>query len=448
MMLALLPLAAALAAASSAQSVEFSSPDVDTQCLGEASVITESFLSEPVSEEVKTLMDDGERAFAVHVIKAIFDERNASGIRENIFISPASIYQALMLAYMGAKDTTQQELASVLGFDGKAERSDVLKNYLFERAFQAIRERDPNLGYTLVHANKLYFDRIMPINTCLQVVLQDELEAVDFGKGSEKARVKINNWVAEKTKNKISEILSSNSIDSSTKVALVNAAYFKGQWLSQFNKTMTQGNNFYVRRDKIRTTKFMEQKGKFNYYTSEELRAHVLELPYVGDQVSMLIILPPFEDDSLFETVKRLTPEAMKGVMAEINSGFYQVDELTVRIPKFKIEQTFQLENTLGQMGLRSLFDASQSNLRGFLADDTDSENGAEVSLDKAIHRSFVEVNEEGTEAAAATVLFGFRSARPLFYTEFIADHPFLFLIYDKPSDTILFFGVFQDPKL
>ena len=120
--------------------------------------------------------------------------------------------------------------------------------------------------------------------------LQDEMEAVDFH-SVEKTTGLINGWVKEKTKGKIANLL--------PLVALVNATYFKGEWQSKFEKAETEKDNFYVRRDKIRVADFMHQKGKFNYYTSEELRAHVLEMPYNGDDISMMIILPPFEDDAL-----------------------------------------------------------------------------------------------------------------------------------------------------
>ena len=95
----------------------------------------------------------------------------------------------------------------------------------------------------------------------------------------------------------------------------------------------------------------MKQKGKFNYYTSEELRAHVLQMPYKGDDISMIIILPPFEDDALYTTVQKMTPETIQGVMAEVRSGFYEVDDLTVEIPKFKIEQSLELSDTLSKLG-------------------------------------------------------------------------------------------------
>ena len=415
------------------------SVSVDTACLGEHE---DDFLSEPVSEEAKTQLDDGERDFGLALIKHAFYSKNQTGVHKNIFMSPASVYQTLVLAYFGAKDQTEKALSKTLGF-GDLERSDVVKNYLFERAFQAIRDQDPNLGYELTHANKFFFDNSLPLSQCLQLVLQDELEAVDFAGNSGKALKQINQWVEDKTRSKIVDFLPPGAIDGSTKVALANAAYFKGNWKSKFNASETKSNNFYVRRDKISMTDFMEQKGKFNYYTSEELRAHVLELPYVGDEVSMVIVLPPFEEDSLFETVSRLTPKTLKGVMAEVKSGFYEVDDLTVRIPKFRIEQTFELTDALADLGLKALFDPTKADLSRFLAEGANEH----VALQSAIHKSFIEVNEEGSEAAAASALFGFRSARPLFHTEFVADHPFVFLIYDKPSDTILFFGMYQDPK-
>ena len=158
----------------------------------------------------------------------------------------------------------------------------------------------------------------------------------------------------------------------------------------------------------------------------------------------MVIILPPFEDDSIHETIKRMTPETVQGVMAEIKSGFYKADEtLSIEIPKFNIEQSMELSSMVSALGAPSLF-GGDGDLSGFLQED----KVEELSLSSAVHKSYIEVNEEGSEAAAATALFGFRSARPLFHTEFVANHPFVFFIYDKETDIILFHGVLQDPTV
>merc|ERR1712117_936328 len=190
----------------------------------------------------------------------------------------------------------------------------------------------------------------------------------------------MNKWVEEATQGRIQDLIPEGYVDYSTKASIVNAAYFKGQWQSQFKPKDTKFGNFYITRDQIRMVKFMVQKGSFNYYVSEELQAHVLEMPYEGDHVSMVVILPPWKDDSLQETVRRMTPETLQGVMGEIQTGFYKVEKLDVLLPKFSIAGDLELLEPLS-------------------------------SLDSAKHKSFIEVNEEGSEAAAATALLGFRSA-------------------------------------
>jgi len=418
---------------------------LDRNCFGEegeAGTLTDTFLASPVDEEAQAVVYSGERAFSVNLIKALFEKYENESIEENIFISPSSIYHTLMLAYFGSLGETQDELEVSLGFNNLT-KSEVLKTYMFDRAYQAVRERTAGLGYTFKHANKLYFEQDLKLNECLRLALADQIELVDFKTSPEETRLSMNKWVEETTQGHIQDLIPEGYVDYSTKASIVNAAYFKGQWLSQFKPKDTKFGNFYITRDQIRMVKFMVQKGSFNYYVSEELQAHVLEMPYEGDHVSMVIILPPWKDDSLQETVRRMTPETLQGVMGEIQTGFYKVEKLDVLLPKFSISGDLELLQPLSSLGINSLF-GGQSNLTGFMDQYGDSEDV--ISLDSAKHKSFIEVNEEGSEAAAATALLGFRSARPLFHSEFKADHPFLFLIYDKQVDTILFFGVYQHP--
>lgn len=414
-----------------------------TPHLSEHNCVSGDFLSQAPTDEVRGVVASGQRDFSVNLIKNMFNV--TSDVSSNIFVSPSSIFQTLMMAYFGAGGATEQELAQVMGV-ADMDKLQVMKAYLYDKAFQTVREKNEDKGYSLIHANRLFFDRSVPLNKCIQLLLNNELGAVDFQQNPEKARKQINSWVEGKTHKKIQELLPAGTVDASTQMSLVNAAYFKGQWMSQFKPSDTKINNFYVKRDKIKIAKFMKQKGSFNYYLSEELRAHVLQIPYQGESISMVIILPPFEDDAIHETIRRMTPKTVQGVMAEIKSGFYKADNtLTIEIPKFNIEQTMELSGMVASLGAPSLF-GGQADLTGFLREDQTT--SADLTLNSAVHKSYIEVNEEGSEAAAATALFGFRSARPLFHTEFVANHPFVFFIYDEQTDIILFHGVLQDPTV
>jgi len=419
---------------------------LDRNCFSDDQLeLSDDFLASPMNSTSQQVVHAGERAFSVNLIKALFQRFKSARIEENIFISPSSIYHTLVLAYFGARGQTRRELEAGLGLDSLS-KLDVLKAYMMDRVYQAVRERTEGLGYDFQQANKLYFNNDLQLNQCLQLALNTQLEATDFAGNPEAARGTINAWVEEMTKGNIQDLIPEGFVDTSTKAAIVNAAYFKGQWMSQFKDSDTKAGNFYVTRDEIRIVKYMNQKGSFNYYTSEELQAHVLELPYEGDHVSMIIILPPWLDDGLQQTVSRLTPQTLQGVMQEVNSGFFKMDKLDVKIPKFSVSGSLELSQPLAELNITSVF-ADNSNFTGFLdAAATPAEEQNAVKFSKAVHKSFIEVNEEGSEAAAATALLRFRSARPLFHTKFEADHPFLFMIYDKQVDTILFFGVYQFP--
>jgi len=153
---------------------------LDRNCFSdENGTLSDTFLDRTGDEEAKAIVYGGERAFAVNLIKALFSKYEDKAIEQNIFISPSSIYHTLMLAYFGALGETQVELAKGLGF-GDLSKSEVLKTYMLDKAYQAVRERTPDLGYTFLHANKLYFERELKLNECLRLVLADQIEPVDF----------------------------------------------------------------------------------------------------------------------------------------------------------------------------------------------------------------------------------------------------------------------------
>jgi len=176
---------------------------LDRNCFSdENGTLSDTFLDRTGDEEAKAIVYGGERAFAVNLIKALFSKYEDKAIEQNIFISPSSIYHTLMLAYFGALGETQTELAKGLGF-GDLSKSEVLKTYMLDKAYQAVRERTPDLGYTFLHANKIYFERELKLNECLRLVLADQIEAVDFKGEPEEARKGMNSWVEGLTKGNI-----------------------------------------------------------------------------------------------------------------------------------------------------------------------------------------------------------------------------------------------------
>merc|ERR1719450_953115 len=180
---------------------------LDRNCFGEEDEgeLTATFLASK-NEEAQALVYSGERAFSVNLIKALFAKYENESIEENIFISPSSIYHTLMLAYFGSLGETQEELEATLGFDNLS-KSEVLKTYMFDRAYQAVRERTAGLGYVFKHANKLYFEQDMKLNECLQLALADQIELADFKNAPDTARENMNKWVEENTNGMIKDLV-------------------------------------------------------------------------------------------------------------------------------------------------------------------------------------------------------------------------------------------------
>ena len=246
----------------------------------------------------------------------------------------------------------------------------------------------------------------------------------------------INKWVAEKTNNKITEIVSADAVDALTRLVLVNAVYFKGDWLKMFNVNSTRDEDFHVSQNESVNVKMMHLKSKFNYGVNAKLHCQAIELPYAGENLSMFILLPDQAVTSLSEVEEKLTSDDLVNIMEK-----FQMSSVKVKLwlPRFKLDEKLSLSKMLAAMGMSDLFKPGVADLTGI-------DGSKELYVSHVVHRAVVEVNEEGTEAAAATaVVMQFRSA-VIRNIIFRANHPFLFFIQDKATRSILFFGRLVKP--
>ncbi|XP_021935517.1 serine protease inhibitor 88Ea-like isoform X2 [Zootermopsis nevadensis] len=373
----------------------------------------------------------GEQAFSLAMLReAVAD--NPTG---NVFFSPYSVYNALLLAYFGAANQTELSLKAALRIPESQSKISTMQAYRFEKYFQSMREINGSESYELRSANKLFIAKRLKLRDCIAHLFEDEVEPVDFVANPEAVRQNINNWVEIQTKRHIQDLIPKDRITADTELVLANAAYFKGLWKSQFLPEHTRKDVFYVSHTKQTLVDMMKQKGTFNHIVSENLGAHVLELPYKGSEVSMFIFLPPYAKSNGIEAViKQLSVEGLQDIVEEDS-----LRAVEVVIPKFTVEQSLELTPILERLGIGDLFQFT-SDLSGFTED-------GDLHLDKAVHKAKISVDEQGTVAAAASAVISFRSSRPLTPARFIANHPFIYLLFDKTSQTIQFMGVYRSPN-
>ena len=365
-------------------------------------------------------------AFGIDLYKKLITEEKG-----NIFISPYSISSALAMTYAGARGNTEKQMAKVLYFNLPQE--DIHKAFSSLNAYF----NRPNKSYQLAIANSLWGQANYPFQKEFINLLNKYYEAgfneVDFvnEENREKARLTINKWVEDKTNNKIKELIHPEDISALTRLILVNAIYFKGKWQNQFDTKETRDMPFNLENKKKVNVPMMHQEGKFNY--TEDEKVQVLELPYSENELSMVIFLPK-ESISLSDFEKELSIERVNKLLSNLSQ-----EKVDVYIPKFKMEKRYILNKMLIDLGMSDAFDM-------MLADFSGMTGSKDLYISKVIHQSFIEVNEEGTEAAAATaVIMSGKSIAPMII-EFKADRPFLFIIRDIKTNTILFIGRFVEP--
>jgi serpin B len=376
---------------------------------------------------------DGNTRFALNLYAQLVAE-NPKG---NHFLSPFSISTALAMASAGARGETQTEMLQALHLPDQAYTT-------FGKLLRDLRGTgDPaKQGFTLSTANALWAQQGYPWRAEYKKLLQDDFGAglfdVDFISQPEAARNTINKWVENETREKIKNLLPPGVITSLTRAVLTNAIYFKGDWLSKFDKAMTKEQPF-TRLDgsQVKVPLMYQQVKEIGSYAQTE-DFQVLDLPYAGKRLSMTILLPK-RHDGLPELEKQLDT----GKLGQILSSLGTQREVEVYLPRFRLEmqQPYSLNGPLQTLGMKKAFSAEQADFSGM-------HTGPErLFISHVLHKAFVEVNEEGTEAAAATaVVVGVTSVRPS-PPVFRADRPFLFLIRDRQTGSILFLGRLVDPS-
>ena len=355
----------------------------------------------------------------------------------NLFYSPASISIALAMTYLGAKGNTAEQMAKVLQFQSEADIHKDEKTFL-----GALNSSSDGRQNELLTANRLFahknFEILRSFAKASREIYDAEVALVDYVGDTEGARNTVNAWVEEKTKEKIKDLIAPGVFSQDTRLTLVNAVYFKGMWQDQFEEEGTADEAFTVSPTKEVKVAMMHKSAYYKLLKEEALGCQVLEMPYVGGKVSMVIFLP-YEPDGLSKLEGSLTPEMLEISLSDLSTA--RLRKVDVALPKFKLMEQFSLSSVLSTMGASDMFDPGRADFSGITA-------GPEaVFVSEVVHKAFVEVNEKGTEAAAATAVvaawYGLRKI-----PSFIANHPFLFLIRHNESGAILFLGRMVNPGL
>lgn len=354
----------------------------------------------------------------------------------NIFFSPWIVSSIFALVYEGARGETAEQLQTVFGFV----RDKVERATLFRAFFERLNRNDQS--YDLHIANALWiaesYERMMDheyVDTAKKVY-EAEIRNVDF---SNRHTVdEINHWVESKTNNKIRKIISHRMINDWTRLILTNAIYFKGAWKIAFKEELTADTNYWIEPQKPVKVRMMTNIAQFSYAESDELQ--LIELPYEGSEISMLIMLPR-DNVSLHELEESQIERKLGDLVQKL-----RVTKVRVFLPKFKFETFYPLNGYLISMGLELPFDRYGANFTGMTKEDIPKEE--ELFVDFVAHKAFVSVDEMGTEAAASTVVFltGRGSTAPRIPV-FNANKPFIFMIRDVGDGGILFLGRVIDPR-
>jgi serpin B len=348
----------------------------------------------------------------------------------NLFFSPSSISTALAMTYAGARGETATQMAKTLHISLPQDRLSPATGSLLQHLNRVGQKQGSQLNV----ANALWGQLGYHFRPEFLKLTRDSygagLNQVDFARQPEAARQTINAWVEKQTRDKIKELLQPDVITADARLVLTNAIYFKGDWARKFKKELTKSEPFQVTPSRKVDVPMMRQVGDFQYLDGGDFQA--LGLPYRGNDLSMVVLLPK-KADGLAALEKSLTAAKLTECLKKLRTL-----EVGVILPKFRLTRDARLGQLLSAMGMPLAFrtDADFSGMTG----------KKELMLSEVVHKAFVEVNEEGTEAAAATAVVAQPTAARIPPT-FQADHPFVFLIRDNATGSILFLGRVTDPQ-
>ena len=354
----------------------------------------------------------------------------------NIFYSPTSIVVSLAMVFLGSRGNTADQIAKVLKWYSY-EFEDV---HLALKSLQEAIAESEHSNLELKIANRIWghehLDETAEYKESSLAFYNTPIAKADFKESYERAREEINQWVEQNTGRKIKGFLPPGAVNQDTRLALINAIYFKGAWLHAFEREKTYHAPFHTSgdRENVFEVEMMSRTSKHSYFVDNEHNCQIIELPYSGDDVSMLIILP-----NKISGVSRLEQMINAEVMAQ---WIMLLENTTVKvsIPQFILSQHFELKEVVSNLGISDLFEPHLADLSGLTSVES-------LYVSHIIHKAHVDVNEKGTEAAAATGVIMQKRSLDM-YPEFYADHPFLFVIYHKSTNAVLFVGRVTRPEI
>jgi len=412
-----------------------------TSCSAPAGETTPAHTSPPPTtpgDDISILVD-GNTEFTFDLYRELKDSEG------NFFFSPYSISTALAMTYAGARGETEQQMADTLYFTLPQERLhaafSVLENSIKERGRAITTVLSPEGetiqeevdGFRLNIANALWgqkdYSFLQDFLDLLQAYYGSGLNTLDFINQPEESRLAINQWASDQTEGRIKDIIPPGVIDALTRLVLANAIYFNAHWQHQFSESATHDGVFHLLDDSSVTVPMMHQEEQFDYAEGDNYQA--IRLPYLGNEFAMTVLLPvegQFED---FDN--SLDAQILKDITSKFES-----QRVALTLPRFQFESSFQLNQALSDMGMPNAFSGG--------ADFSGMTGNTDLFIGSVLHKSFVAVDEEGTEAAAVTAVIMVLSAPPPATFNFTADRPFIFLIQDIETESILFMGRVLNP--